>query len=157
MNDDILDEDFFPPNPYDWTKVKDADIIEIKTFSFEHEAQFAKTLLDAEQIPNFLKNANMASVYSGMSIGLGGVGLMVLRQNAERVIEVLAKEDNPIEIDDEMLDESVYLDMELEAEEKEQEVEKPPFDIRNTIITIFVIILLSYLGFLFFSSYGVQF
>lgn len=157
MNDDILDEDFFPPNPYDWTKVKDADIIEIKTFSFEHEAQFAKTLLDAEQIPNFLKNANMASVYSGMSIGLGGVGLMVLRQDAERIIEVLAKEDNPIEIDDEMLDESVYLDMELEAAEQEQEVEPPPFNMGTTIVIIAVIVLVAYIGFLFFSSQGVVF
>ncbi|MGB0864637.1 MAG: hypothetical protein ACPGXZ_17080, partial [Saprospiraceae bacterium] len=146
MNDNILDDDFLYENQYDWTKVKDSDIVEIKTFAFEHEAQFAKTLLDAEQIPNFLKNANMASIYSGMSIGLGGVGLMVLRQDAQKVIEVLAKEDNPIEIDSEMLDESVYLDMELEAAEQEEAIEKPPFDMGKMIIFISIIIMLSYLG-----------
>jgi hypothetical protein len=142
MKDEILDEGLFP----NWDGYERKDFIEIRTYPFDHEAQIAKAFLEAEGIPSFLKNGNMLSVYSGLSAGFGGVGLIVLKKDAERALEVLDNQEEEIEVNDEMLMEAYLHDMELEAAEKEQfedeHQNKSRDHVNNFIIGILLFILL---------------
>lgn len=105
----------------DWSRVPEQEIVALRSFAFEPEAQFAKAILDAEGIPNFLQNAMTIGIYSGLSAGLGGIELRVRAEDAARAIAILDRDEaDAIPISDEMLDESVFTDLELEAFEAEQ-------------------------------------
>lgn len=105
----------------DWSRIPERDMVAVRSFAFEPEAQFAKAILDAEGIPNFLKDAMTIGVYSGLSAGLGGIQLMVLAQDAQRAVAILDRDEaDAIPISDEMLDESVFADLEMAAYEEEQ-------------------------------------
>lgn len=141
MKDEILDDGFFPK----WDGYEGEDFLEIRTYPFDHEAQIAKAFLEAEGIPSFLKNGNMLAVYSGLSAGLGGVGLIVLKKDAERALEILDNQEEEIEIDDEMLMSAYLQNMELEAAEKEQQgeydIDKSRGSVNNLIVAILFILL----------------
>jgi len=148
VKDEILDDGLLP----NWEGVESKEFVEIRTYTFDHQAQIAKAFLDAEGIPSFLKNATMLSVYSGLSAGLGGVGLIVLSKDAQRALDVLADEEEEIEVDDEMLNEAYLRDMELEAAENEKIVEDPTtsWNVISSIITIsFIVVLVIYLLYFF--------
>ncbi len=135
MKDNVLDDDFVSKN------IPIAGFVEIRNYSFEHEAVFAKAILDSESIQNFLKNANMVSVYSGMSIGLGGVGLMVAPENSRRALEILDRQEIPIEVDDDMQAEAYLLNLEMEAAEEEQEELYDNRSSMSGILNVFMIAL----------------
>lgn len=141
MSDLPLDSDLI--NEHQQNK---PNIVEIQTYAFEHEARLAQAILKAAGIPSFLSNANMLSVYSGLSAGLGGVGLMVMAKDIERAEQVLLETPNPIEIDDEMLTDAYLENLELEAAETEQAEQLPKksswADNFSMIITIATIVTL---------------
>lgn len=140
------------PDALDWSHVPQRDIVAVRSFAFEPEAQFAKAILDAEGVPNFLKDAMTIGVYSGLSAGLGGIQLMVLAHDVERAVAILDRDEaDAIPISDEMLDESVFTDLELAAHEAEQAAHLPASVHRQRTavwLKALVVILLAFLAIL---------
>ena len=64
----------------------------IASFSFPHEAQIAKTSLDAAGIPAFIADEHTINMQWLYSNALGGVKLQVPLQVAEKAMELLAQD-----------------------------------------------------------------
>ena len=64
----------------------------IASFSFPHEAQLAKTSLDAAGIPAFIADENTINMQWLYSNALGGVKLQVPFQFAEKATEILSQD-----------------------------------------------------------------
>lgn len=63
-------------------------LIEIATFSIVNNSAVYQSMLEDEGIEFFVRNENIASIYTGV---LGGAGIVVKEEDAERAIEI-AKE-----------------------------------------------------------------
>lgn len=100
MSDNILDDHLLPSHPsrFDFSELPPDAIIEITSFSFEHEAMVAQALLWQSGIPCFISNANITNILSGYTPGLGGIGLHILKSSEEAARKVLKDNKNaPIE------------------------------------------------------------
>jgi len=72
--------------------MNDSRFTTIASFSFPHEAQIAKTSLDAAGIPAFIADEHTINMQWLYSNALGGVKLQVPLQFAEKAKELLAQD-----------------------------------------------------------------
>ena len=70
-------------------------LVTIATFSFPHEAQFARMRLEAMDIPSFIADEHTVSVNWLYSDAIGGIRLQVPAAFAAQARDVL---DEPVEI-----------------------------------------------------------
>ena len=68
-------------------KVKDFDVI--KVFSYRHEADHAKSLLEAEGIASMVSADDAGGMRPDLAFGMGGVKLLVQKKNSEESQEIL--------------------------------------------------------------------
>lgn len=66
------------------------NLVEIASYSFPHEAHVAKASLDAAGIPAFLTDEYTIGMQWMYSNALGGVRLLVHRENADAALEILS-------------------------------------------------------------------
>ena len=65
------------------------DFITIAIFTYQHETEILKHLLDREGFVYFFENETMLSVVPMYSVALGGIKLKVHPDDAEAVREIL--------------------------------------------------------------------
>ena len=63
--------------------------VEVRSCAFLHEAEFVKSLLEAEGIEVFLPDEYTLGVDPGLAPGFGGVRILVRHQDLSRAREVL--------------------------------------------------------------------
>jgi len=63
--------------------------VEVRSCAFLHEAEFVKSLLEAEGIEVFLPDEYTLGVDPGLAPGFGGVHVLVRSADARRAREVL--------------------------------------------------------------------
>jgi len=68
--------------------VNDENIIVIKTFNNEFEAEMAKSLLEEEEIECFISKDDEGSMYPSLQLTLG-VNLHVFEKDAEKALEII--------------------------------------------------------------------
>lgn len=66
------------------------NLVEIASYSFPHEAHVARASLDAAGIPAFLTDEHTINMQWMYSNALGGVRLLVHRENADAALEILS-------------------------------------------------------------------
>ena len=85
-------------------------LVTIATFSYPTEAYIPKTKLEAEGIWSFVADADTVTMNWLYSNAIGGVKLQVRKEDVEKALEILNREPEPIEWQDE----------DFEEEEKEE-------------------------------------
>jgi hypothetical protein len=75
--------------------------IDLRTCAFLHEADFFKSLLEAEGIEVFLPDEYTLGVDPGLAPGFGGVRILVRREDLARAREVLESAANSAASSDE--------------------------------------------------------
>ncbi len=78
------------PQRYTYKTMNKDRLTTIASFSFPHEAQIAKTSLDAAGIPVFIADEHTVNMQWLYSNALGGVKLQVPSQFAEQAKEILS-------------------------------------------------------------------
>jgi hypothetical protein len=63
--------------------------VEVRSCAFLHEAEFVKSLLQAEDIEVFLPDEYTLGVDPGLAPGFGGVRILVRQQDLSRARQVL--------------------------------------------------------------------
>jgi len=63
--------------------------VEVRSCAFLHEAEFVKSLLEAEGIEVFLPDEYTLGVDPGLAPGFGGVRILVRHEDLSRAREVL--------------------------------------------------------------------
>jgi hypothetical protein len=66
------------------------DLIEIRTFAFRHEAEFAASVLEAAGIESMVRDGYFAGIDPAVMFTYGGVPLFVRAREAEQALTVLA-------------------------------------------------------------------
>lgn len=66
------------------------DLVQLATFGYLHEAEFAASVLDAAGIESLVRDEFVAGVRPHLTFTDGGVRLFVRAMDAERAEEVLA-------------------------------------------------------------------
>ena len=65
------------------------DLQAIASFTFPHEAHFAQALLEDEGISTLLEDEYTVGVFSAISNAVGGVKLLVHKDDFERAAQIL--------------------------------------------------------------------
>ena len=68
---------------------QETEWVEVRSCSFLHEAEFFKSLLEAEGIDVFLPDEYTLGVDPGLAPGFGGVRVLVRTDDAPRAREIL--------------------------------------------------------------------
>jgi len=68
---------------------QETEWVDVRSCSFLHEAEFFKSLLEAEGIEVFLPDEYTLGVDPGLAPGFGGVHLLVRAEDVSRAREVL--------------------------------------------------------------------
>ena len=68
--------------------------VEVRSCAFLHEAEFVKSLLEAEGIEVFLPDEYTLGVDPGLAPGFGGVHVLVRSKDVQRANDVLASPSN---------------------------------------------------------------
>ena len=66
-------------------------LVEVWTFSYRHEAEHAKSLLDAENIPSMISADDAGGMRPHLSFGMGGARLMVRKEDLGKAKEVISQ------------------------------------------------------------------
>ena len=73
-------------------KKEDEEIIVVATYENLAKANFAKSLLEEQDIPCFLKDENMVQLYPMFNSPFGGIKLCIFRKDEEKALEILNNE-----------------------------------------------------------------
>jgi len=68
----------------------DEQLVTVRTFNYLHEAQLAKSVLDAEGIDADIPDAYMAGVQPALGAAIGGIRVVVLSSDLDRAAQALA-------------------------------------------------------------------
>ena len=68
---------------------RDTEWVEVRSCSFLHEAEFFKSLLEAEGIHVFLPDEHTIGVDPGLAPAFGGVRVLVRADDVARAVEIL--------------------------------------------------------------------
>lgn len=88
-------------------------LITVATFSFPHEAHFAKMRLDAEGIPAFIADEHTINMQWLYSNAMGGVRLQVPSECAEDALRVL---NEPDDLDTDAFDDAAASELQADAD-----------------------------------------
>jgi hypothetical protein len=73
------------------------DQVILKNFQHRYEAEVAKTLLDANDIPSFIMADDVAGMNPLLMVGGGGVRLYVRRDHFEKALQLIENRSMPEE------------------------------------------------------------
>jgi hypothetical protein len=75
-----------------------ADLVSVQTFRYRHEADLARSILEAHGIQAIVMGDNCGGIEPYLDVGLGGIRLLVLREEAAEAL-LLLRADFPIPAD----------------------------------------------------------
>jgi len=74
-----------------------ADLVNIKTFLYRHEAEMAKGLLDEENIEAMISADDLGGYRPHLAFGMGGVQLLVKKEDVEKAQAIIKVLEDSIE------------------------------------------------------------